>query len=296
MVDHVVILSEKSSGSSIFQRELLKHSQVNGVAWTAHTEHETLFWLKAANVLGYPSKAFWSGKPPFPAAYSRQSIQKLLARNLDCPPTYRDDWQWLKSGWEALIDRYGPVFVEKSPHHLNQWPALACLNRFVAESERSVKFLGLVRNPLSVVYSTQDRWSSELYGRQFMWENSYRNLLAMQAMYPPDQFCLVRYEDLIARPQDEFRKVLDFLGLDVESAVGSDVHSKSRQKWLDDETFSFRLHPVVAQTARRFGYRDDELDALKPGVRPPGAITGLPSRYLLSLRSRLDFYRNHVWR
>jgi hypothetical protein len=299
MVDHVIVLSEKSSGSSVFQSELLKHSMINGVDWTSHTEHETLYWLKAANVLGFPAASFWASRPPFPARYSARSIRRLLTNNLDTSEfAAREldefDWDALRDGWEGLIERFGPVFIEKSPHHLNQWPALSCIDRFARETTKSVKFVGLVRNPLSVVYSTLDRWYSDPYERQFMWENSYRNLLALRATYPPEQFLTIRYEDLIDDPPKEFMRVLGFLGLDYEPAVGAALHRRSKQKWLSDERFSFSVHPQVREMGRRFGYSDDEMICLKANVSAAKPVGVGLRKLAFAVRSRINFYRTHV--
>ncbi len=50
----IIILSIKSSGSSACQNLLSKFSQVSYVPKTRHFENETLYWTKAASVLGLP--------------------------------------------------------------------------------------------------------------------------------------------------------------------------------------------------------------------------------------------------
>lgn len=295
MTDQVFLLSEKSSGSSIFQRELARHSHINTVEWTPHSEAETLYWLKAANILGYPREAFWASQPPFPARYSRRSLERILLENTGSLPPHDDDWRFLATGWEQLTDRFGPVFFEKSPHHLNQWPALACINRFVRETSKTVKFIGLVRNPLSVIYSAHQRWHTQVYARQFMWEQSYRNLLAVQQLYSPEQVLIVRYEDLIDSPRKHFEEILAFIGLEYEEPIGRDLHSGSLNKWESDDSFSFRVHPNVMQTGMRFGYTEKEMTCLKPAVKAGrSAFSGTLSRVFARVRSRINFYRQHV--
>ena len=294
MTDQVILLTEKSSGSSIFQREITKHSNISTVAWTPHSEAETLYWVKAANMLGYPDTAFWASCPPFPKRFSRRSLEKIVQKNTGKLPDTDDTWSFLVQGWGSLVSAFGPVFFEKSPHHLNQWPALSCLNRYVKSSTADVKFIGLVRNPLSVIYSTHTRWHSQAYERQFMWEQSYRNLLAMKQIYSSCQLMIVRYEDLIADPRNEFEKVLSFIGLDFEDAIGKDLHARSLNKWDQDDSFSFKVHPAVMELGKQFGYSEQEMTCLKDGVRdrPPGP--GRVGRILIDLRKKVNFYRQHV--
>ncbi len=294
MTENVILLSEKSSGSSIFQREISKHSKIRTVEWAPHSEAETLFWVKAANIMGYPKDAFWRSRPPFPARYSRRSIERILKNNTETILDNDDDWEFLKSGWEQLIDSFGPVFFEKSPHHLNQWPALSCINRFIAETKKDVKFIGLVRNPMSVIYSTQQRWMSGVYERQFMWEQSYRNLLAMQQLHP-DRMVILRYEDLIHAPIDEFSRILSFIGLDYEDQIGGDLHANSIEKWTVDEAFSFTMAPSVLLLGKHFGYSEEEMTCERAVVKKRNPMFSIPRKVMFRLRSTYKFYRKHVF-
>ena len=294
MTDHVILLSEKSSGSSVFQEEIIKHPQVQTAKWTSHSEAETLYWLKAANILGYPQSSFWNARSPFPPRYCRRSLETILNNNLGYLPQHDNDWEFLVAGWEAMIDKFGPVYFEKSPHHLNQWPALACINRFAKETKKNIKFIGLVRNPLSVVYSTHQRWYSALYERQFMWEQSYRNLLAFQQLCPTDQFLLVRYEDLISSPRNQFERILSFLGLEYVDSIGKSLHTESLSKWEQDMSFSFKIHPTVMQLGHQFGYTRQDMTSLKETGVTMGSTLNYPKMLLYRLRSTVNFYRKHV--
>jgi len=50
----VFLLSDKASGSSALQVELLQHPKINIVEKTRHYQNETLYWNKAAALLGMP--------------------------------------------------------------------------------------------------------------------------------------------------------------------------------------------------------------------------------------------------
>ena len=296
MTDNIILLSEKSSGSSILQEELVKHSLINNIKFTKHTEAETLYWLKAANILGYPKHSFWQSKSPFPKKYSKKSIEYILSKNSNYLFNQQqfEVWEEIKNGWDALIDSNGPIFFEKSPHHLNQWPALACINRYVRESNKIVKFIGLVRNPLSVIYSTNQRWQSNIYDRQFFWENSYRNLLAMQKIHGDENLIIIRYEDLINSPNQILNKLFSFLGLKNEENIGKKFHSNSLSKWEKDPNFSFKLNESVMELGKQFGYTEEEMTCLKPNVAKRNIIISSVDKVIFNIKREYNFYRLHV--
>ena len=59
------ILSVKSSGSSILQRILAESLSGRLVEKTTHSENETLYWTKAASVLGLPQIQMENSQVPF---------------------------------------------------------------------------------------------------------------------------------------------------------------------------------------------------------------------------------------
>ena len=73
-----MILSDKSSGSSMLQRELARHPEVNVVRWTRHQENETLYWNKAAIVMGLPHENLYRSVLPMPPAQARDQLVEFL--------------------------------------------------------------------------------------------------------------------------------------------------------------------------------------------------------------------------
>src|SRR5215208_4627455 len=146
----VMLLSDKSSGSTALQNELAKHLDVNLVERTIHNENETLYWNKAAAVLGLPQvNILNSDDLPIMQNKARREIIEFLKANLGTfnPPS--DDEHLVFEGWYRLCRRYGPVFLEKSPHHLHYWSAL----QLMGECERrcsDIQFRSLIDNHLRV--------------------------------------------------------------------------------------------------------------------------------------------------
>lgn len=257
-VTQVLILSDKSSGSSILQRELLKSSVVNAVDWTHHTEHETLYWVKAACLLGFPASSFAGGNQPFSKGQARRLLAELLHRNIPQFSDVDDDQSLITEGWKKLAAQFGPIFLEKSPHHLNQLPALQVMHEVLSRNGDLPKFVVLVRNPLAVCYSTMKRWRANPIDRQFKWLQSYANLDWLLRRIDGESFIKVRYEDLASNPIEELHRIRQFIG-DESAETGTAVQANARDRWREDADFGMSLHPVVTSAAGQLGYTPRDL-------------------------------------
>ena len=158
----VIILSEKSSGSSACQNLLTKSDIVNNVDLTRHNKNETLFWTKAASMKGRYQIDMVNSEVPIKTKEARQDIIRLLENNLNSFKPERGE-DIIHRGWKMLCDRYGPIFLEKSPHHLCQWSALDLIIECIEKNEDiDFMIIGLVRNPMDTIYSQFDRFGSPL--------------------------------------------------------------------------------------------------------------------------------------
>ncbi len=155
----IIVLSTKSSGSSALQRLLCASAGAQHIEHTRHGEYETLYWTKAASILGLKQAKIPDSEVPLPATRARLEFYALLQDNLPnfVPPA--DPRELIFHGWGALCRRYAPVFVEKSPHHLHQWSCLQLLSEAVKRlPDVDFLFIGLVRNPMDTLYSSWKRW------------------------------------------------------------------------------------------------------------------------------------------
>lgn len=267
----VILLSDKRSGSTMFQSELCKHPAINHVAYTPHTYNETHHWLKAACILGSSSHLFYGNKV-YGGYGSRKGAREYLIdcvqRNVPDFLVPGDDESLIYDGWNALCRKYAkPVFFEKSPQYPHHWASLDLILKWAATDEFNVRFIGLVRNPMAVMYSALERFSTNPDERQFGWAHCYRNILAMREMTGQNSFHLVRYEDLIFQPKEIFGEVCEFIGLDRVESMGENVHQSSIAKWTKDPGYTFKLDESVARVARYFGYNKEDLyNPPKPGL------------------------------
>lgn len=260
----VILLSDKRSGSTMFQDELCKHPLIQTVAYSPHTYLETHHWLKGAVMLGMPPETFAGGKT-YQGYGSRSNARTYM---IDCirgnVPGFQipaDDRALIFDGWEALCDRFAqPVFFEKSPQILAHWSALSLMLEWIKQTRHTVKIIGLTRNPLSVQYSAFQLFHTDPEKRQFGWLAIQKNLRAFQNLLSPENYLHVKYEDIIQNPQPTFANICGFIGVDPSPEVGKGVHAESLTKWKDDPDFTLQLDRTVKQIAFAFGYSEAELD------------------------------------
>jgi hypothetical protein len=258
-----ILLSDKRSGSTMLQKELCKHPDISHVSYSPHTYFETHHWLKAACILDVSNQEFY-GHTRHKGYGSKMAAKQYM---VDCirgnvpefnPPLNNRDLVF--QGWEALCDRFAkPVFFEKTPHHIMHWTCLDLILGWMGNTNFQVKIIGLVRNPMSVLYSAYGLFHTDPGERQFAWANACRNLIAFKDLLKAEQFHLVLYEDIITQPKEKFQAICKFLNLDYDKEVGAEVHRNSTHKWRDDPAFGFQLHESVARLARHFGYTSEEL-------------------------------------
>lgn len=255
----IIILSNKSSGSSACQNLLAKVSDVRHVRKTRHYQNETLYWTKAASILGLHQEPMLDSEVPIPAVAAREDLLALLRDNLsDADDLPADDRSLVFEGWRRLCREYAPVFLEKSPHHLCQ---RACLD-LILEAERELPevdfcLIGLIRNPMDQLYSAYTRWRTvpELY--QLEWLRACRNLCDLQER--ADRLVVLRYEDMVRDPT-VLQPVLDFIEVGWSLPASDYLHTRSVQRWKSDPWFGFQLAPEVRELAIRLGYTPEELD------------------------------------
>ena len=256
----IIILSSKSAGSSACQSLLSRLANVRCVAHTRHFENETLYWTKAASILGMPQAQMLDSEVPIPTDKARQDLLRLLSENLDnySPPS--NDRQMIFEGWHRLCETYAPIFLEKSPHHLFQWSALELIYECVTTlTDIEFFFVGLVRNPMDVLYSAYNRWKIVPEKFQHEWMISYQNLLRFEKLIG-NRIAIVRYEDMV---QDlrYLHPLFGFMGREIEESAPRDfLHNRSISRWRSDRFYGFSLAPEVHALAGSFGYDNSALD------------------------------------
>lgn len=287
----VVILSCKSGGSSALQDLLCKYAGARHVEHTRHVQHETLYWTKAASILGREQIKIPGSEVPIPPRKALRDIRNLLTANLPHFVLPSDPRELVFEGWRQLCCRFGPVFVEKSPHHLHQWAALDLLLEAVRSlPETDFRFVGLVRNPMDVLYSMWRRWRTDPVTFQHHWRLAYENLLRLKQRVA-DQLLIVRYEDLAAHG-NAAHHLIEFIDQPPTSEAEHFIHAKSLQRWKNDQWFGFQLDPQVERLAGSYGYSREDL--LNRSFALWGVYRALSRLSRQSLRARWNLLKREI--
>lgn len=254
----ILILSEKSSGSSLCRKILSDFAGAQHIRHTRHYEFETLYWTKAASLLGLPQRRMVDSEVPLPACQARRDLLRLLQENLRSFSPPPDDRDLIFGGWRKLCEAYQPIFVEKSPHHLVQWSAIELILEFIQQNpDIEFLFLGLIRNPMDTLYSQFRRWRSRPEDVQSQWIAAYQNLLKLKDRQG-DQVILLRYEDMVQVPQS-MQAVFDFCEQPVPIYPAGYLRSNPHQPWREDPHFGFALDEEASLLAERFGYTRESM-------------------------------------
>jgi hypothetical protein len=73
----IILLSDKRSGSTMFQNEICKHPDIQTVIYSPHTYLETHHWLKGAVLLGKSDYSGYGLKKTFLILLYHRTIKNL---------------------------------------------------------------------------------------------------------------------------------------------------------------------------------------------------------------------------
>jgi hypothetical protein len=151
---------------------------------------------------------------------------------------------------ERIGRKHAAYFGEKTPEHTSH---LAGIRRLFPDA----KILFLYRDGRDVALSlTQVPWmSSDVHVNFLVWLYYYR-ILRQQRIHRSPNLCLVRYEDLVADPHREFRRILGYLDLQYESAV-ADGHGNT--EGVPEREYAWKARALEPITTERIGVSCREL-------------------------------------
>ncbi len=254
----IIILSCKSSGSTALQNLLTKLPHVHHISKTRHFENETLYWTKAASILGMPQVDMLDSEVPIGKKKAKQDLITLLKDNLDGYSTPKDDRELIFDGWKSLCQEFSPVFLEKSPHHLHQWSSLSliieCIKKY---PEIDFLLIGLIRNPNAILYSAWHRWKSIPEKNQYEWLIAHKNLLKLKK-FAGDNLVIVRYEDMVS-DKSCLSDVFKFIDVPESDVDWNYLHRKSIAKWQKEKRYGFQLADEVIRISEYFGFDKSEM-------------------------------------
>lgn len=258
-IDVIYILSEKSSGSSFLFRSLKDALNIKTYPKTIHFESETLYWTKAASLLDKPQLNMLASAVPYPKERARKEIRDFLKENLNHDIEFENDEDMVFRGWFELVRQFGPVFIEKSPHHLLQWSALELMLEFEEryKSEINCYYICIIRNPKDVFLSQFRRWNVNLKLLENQWLINYINWKWFNQKKTSSNKYLIRYEDLILDSSNFLTNLSESLSLRCELSKVEEIKKSKASKKSNIFGFPFSSSTVIL--AKEFGYSDGEL-------------------------------------
>jgi hypothetical protein len=180
----IFIIGAMGSGSTLLRLILDSHPNIA-------IPRETGF-MRAYNAHQFiPFK--WSGRNwAKRMGWSRQELDEELARFYD-------------RIFMRNVERQGKQrWGDKTPYHTWHVDDMA---RLFPEAV----FVGIVRHPGACVGSNMNRWGHGIKQASYHYSR-YNREIARQAAQLGDRFAIVRYEDLVLRPEPLLRELLDWLG------------------------------------------------------------------------------------
>ena len=262
----VIILSAPRSGSTLL--------------------FETLSRAPGVYTIGNESHRVIEGLPEFNAELRGFISNRLVASDATDPMAAEVRSRFAR----ALRDRQGappspaqPVrFLEKTPKNILRVP-------FMWKLFPDAKFVVLFRDPCSVLSSMMEAWRSghfvtyrrlpgwqglpwslllvdgwkQVNGRPLeevvahQWARGMSVLMDDLDTLPASEWIPLRYEDLVARPQEQIKRLCSELGLDWDLAIQELPFSKvtlsapEPEKWRRDADAILRVMPLVEQVHAR---------------------------------------------
>lgn len=193
-MDHriVFVTGLHRSGTSLLARSISQHPDVAAFAGTGVPEDEGQLLQSV-----YPPGHAHGG----PGRFALAPEQHLTEGSPLATPANRDR---LWSEWSPHWDLSKPILLEKSPTHLTK-------TRFLQALFPGALFVVVTRHPIAVACATQ-KWSATRPHQLIAhWMRAHRLFADDRAALA--HVHLLRYEDLVAAPDAELRRIFDFLGV-----------------------------------------------------------------------------------
>lgn len=254
-----ILLSSKGAGSSGLKNYLNANFGINLIAHSPHFENETLFWSKAASILGMPQDSMHRSEVPISYKKAVIGMEEFLHRNGIQISLNRDTpKEEFFELFLRLCENTGFPVTEKSPHHLFNFSNIQLIIDFQQYmlGRVNVVLLGMVRNPIDTVYSAWCRWRYNCSDFEREWLASYRHLHELvQSRIPVTVF---RYEDLCGSTEDLDEFLMTSCGF-IKRSNHYTFHNRSLQKWKRDGLFEYIPSVQAQAVAADFGYTPSDL-------------------------------------
>ena len=212
----ILLVGSPRSGSTMLQRMIGSHSAV----FTRPEPH----MLTPLAHLGYHDTV---EKAPFDHINAAKAIREYV----DALPRGEEDYLDAVRSYTDIM--YGRILEGRDEQYfMDKTPAYALVLPFVTQLLPQAKYVVLTRHPLAILSSYANSFFEGDYQSAYKFNpllHRYVPAIAKLLREAPAPFVHVRYEDVVARPSEELKRVFEHLDLQHEdSAVnyGSHKHEK----------------------------------------------------------------------
>lgn len=221
----VFIVGCYNSGTTLLAELMSRHPDISGMSTEGHFVTDQLV------------KDFDIGLPRM--WVDREDLFRLTEED-DGPDVIR-----LKKEWAIRLDLSKPVLLEKSPPN-------SARTRWFQKHFENAHFIGLMRNGYAVAEGISRKGDPKHIQRGWpiersAWQWARGNEVLEKDSEHLKHFTWIKYEDLVANPQDTLNKLTNFLGLapfpDVVGSGSFKIHERNDSvKDLNDVSIK-RLRP-----------------------------------------------------
>ena len=196
----IFLISQPRAGSTLLQRMLQKHPKIHTSAEPWTMLHPAYGLRKTGHEADYNAQSAWLAVDEFIQQLPRQRESYLEGLRLMNTHLYN----------QILEGTGKSYFLDKTPRYYNIIPELS-------EIFPKAKFIILLRNPMAVACSIMDTWAK---GNLFILQTKRADLLEapsllMEGIHVLGDRCLtVNYENLLADPDQELRRIIQYLELE----------------------------------------------------------------------------------
>jgi hypothetical protein len=229
----VFVVSPPRSGSTLLQRMIGSHSEV-------HTHPEPHLITPLA-YLGYYDTV---EKAPFDHINSAEAIRLFV----DSLPRKEEDYLDALRGYCDTL--YGRALVPTGKRFfMDKTPAYALVLPFLTKVYPSAKYVVLTRHPLAIFSSFANSFFDGDWARAHEFNplvERYVPAIAKMLRERPSPVVHVKYEELVAAPEQHLERVFAYMGVENEpDAVNYGEHFKGKQGPGDPITVSQHSRPVT---------------------------------------------------
>jgi hypothetical protein len=242
---------------TVFFRRYLPKAQGQPLARQLELADELLIHIFTWNLTNPPASQEGFADRDY-SSISFTAIRDSMRENIG--QNYRDERDILS----AVVLAFGQVtgqinentrrWVEKSPYNefftqqiFSWWPDSRCIH--------------VVRDPRDnflSYHSKQPTWSPEFFSLN--WRRSTRSAQKNQVYFGSDRYMILRYEDLVQSPNQEIKRLLNFLQIDWDLSLVKPTRAGST--WQGNSMFADTFQEISSAPVGRWKGKLSELDAL----------------------------------